>query len=101
MSDPPLSLYLLLLLRGHMPKKGEEEQIPWRTLTWSEFCVWLQGRRVVSDTGEGDDATQTLTFDDGSVAELTSEKTDGSPGYSEYTPGSDGHLKTPTVRVHP
>lgn len=72
----------------------------WQTLTWQEFCEWLQGKRVVGDTGPDKYSdVQTLTFNDGSVAELRSVMTEGSPGYSEYTPGSDGHLTTPTVRV--
>lgn len=79
-----------------MTAKKEE----WVSLTWPEFCAWLQGKRVMGDSGPGDhDSVQTLHFNDGSSAELTSEKTDGTPGYSEWTPGSSGHLKTPTVRV--
>lgn len=73
----------------------------WHDLSWPDFCLWLQDKRVAHDTGDSEwtDGVQTLTFADGSVAEMRSEKTDGSPGYSEYTPGSDGHLVTPKVRV--
>lgn len=68
-----------------------------RSMTWAEFCEWLQGRRVIGVVEE--ESETRLTFDDGSVAMLASTKSDPTPGYSEYTPGSDGHLTLPMVRV--
>lgn len=65
--------------------------------TWAEFCDWIQGKRVVR-TYEQEDYT-VLEFGDGSQAKMTSAKTEGSPGYSELTPGSEGHLTTPEVDV--
>ncbi len=70
-----------------------------RSLTWSEFCEWLQGKRVVWESPSHDSEKTVLSFSDGTVAVLTSAKSEGSPGYSEYTPGSDGHLVPPTVIV--
>lgn len=74
------------------------EKVKWRSLTWAEFCVWLQGREVVQARAV-DDYVQKLVFSDGFVAELRSTKSDPTGGYSEYTPGSDGHLTPPEVRV--
>lgn len=72
----------------------------WTSLSWEHFCDWLQGRRVVrTEQSWLSEEMQTLIFTDGFVAELRSNKTDGYPAYSEYTPGSDGHLTLPTVRV--
>lgn len=68
-----------------------------RLLSWTLFCTWLSSRRVVQEEEEGN--LVRLTFDDGAVATLSSDKTDPTPGWSEVTPGSDGHLVPPRVMV--
>lgn len=68
-----------------------------RLLTWTQFCTWLGGRRVVREISEGSHVH--LTFSDGAVATLSSDKTDATPDWSEITPGSDGHLLPPSVMV--
>jgi hypothetical protein len=66
-------------------------------LSWTSFCSWIGARRVSAEQHCDDHVV--LFFDDGAVARLVSEKTEATPGFSEYTPGSDGHLTTPTVTV--
>lgn len=69
----------------------------WRTLSWTEFCQWLSGKRVRDETD--DQGTTSLDFEDGSQARLTSIMRPGTPAYSEYTPGSDGEIKPPKCEV--
>lgn len=69
-----------------------------RRLSWPDFCDWLKGRRVVREY-VGDEGVTILTFEDGSQAYLTSQKSEPTLGYSELTPGSDGHLLPPFVSV--
>lgn len=63
-----------------------------------EFCAWLPGRRVVRQTTTDEDEI-TLVFDNGTSCRMVSAKSDATPGYSECTPGSDGHLLPPRVFV--
>lgn len=70
-----------------------------RSLTWTEFCGWLAGKRVASED-VGDDAETVLRFEDGTMAIMSSAMTEGSPYYSEATPGCSGSLTTPTVTVY-
>lgn len=69
----------------------------WTHVTWVEFCEWIRNKRVVASADIDED--HKLYFDDGSEALMCSLMTDGSPGYSEMTPGSDGHLTVPMVFI--
>lgn len=70
-----------------------------KQISWFEFCQWLDGRRVSRETLGSELHEVVLDFEDGAQAALVSRKTDGSPSYSDYTPGSDGHLIMPAVFV--
>jgi len=66
-------------------------------MTWTEFCEWLKGKRVVDEHTDG--ACTELTFSDSTRARLTSAESEGQPYYSEVTPGCSGDLIPPTVEV--
>ncbi len=68
-------------------------------LTWTDFCAWVAGRRVAQEIHINDDACVVLTFEDGARATIASDQTDATSGWSEVTPGSDGHLLPPWVTV--
>lgn len=68
-----------------------------REVLWTEFCKWLAGKRVVQETCC--DGHVRIDFDDGSSATVSSDQSDPTPGWSEVTPGSDGHLLPPTVTI--
>ena len=65
----------------------------WRNVSWTEYCQWLTGKLVVSETIDSDEAV-IITFSDGSQAIIESNF---DHGYSEYTPGFG--LQPPSVRV--
>lgn len=74
----------------------------WNSLSWSDFCAWLVGKRGVEEKTPNQYAGiayTELTFSDGTRARMTSVKTEGTPYYSELTPGSSGDLVPPTVEV--
>lgn len=68
---------------------------PWRHITWAEFCIWAQGRKIVQEVDKYD-GELALVFDDGSIARVRSNY-DGP--YSDVTPGNG--IQAPTVRVQP
>ncbi len=70
-----------------------------KQISWFEFCQWLVGRRVSKETPGYNLDEVVLDFEDGAQAVLVSRMTEGSRGYSDYTPGSDGHLIMPAVFV--
>lgn len=70
-----------------------------RSITWSEFCTWVSGKKVIEEFSDryGLDAEHVyLKFDDGSKAIITSNYDEG---YSEITPGNG--IEPPTVKVEP
>ncbi len=72
-----------------------------KLITWTEFCNWLNGKRVEFEYTNKhiNESVTVLQFTDGSSAILKSNWREGSPGYSEYTPGSDQALVPPTVYI--
>jgi hypothetical protein len=65
----------------------------YRSVTWQEFCDWVQAKRVASTKSLSEGRVQ-IVFADGTEAIVAS---DYDEGYSEMTPG-DG-LQEPTVSV--